>query len=301
MRVKQLAERILKRRDPRVYAQESYDYRDGLDDVVNEFILTVLIKERQLDYIFGVAVHIDDFDRLITHHLRRFLARTRLRTVVDNLLDRSVEMLRQPPFIVLAGAPPHESFGLVGTSYQASVASPADVRRASALARNVPRDRSRAKERAPRIYDANALAAVLSILLTTVGVPVTRATLGEFFEQSLTAWYPGTLDLDEQRDTRDPEFTPEEMILIRDTAERMVAEMDEQDRIIFEYKHANLPDWQVARRLGLSRQATAPRKAALMTRLREGLVGLDTRVQEGILAEIAGRLTLHQGGDTDAA
>lgn len=300
-RVRQLTERILRRRDPRVYAQGSHDYRDALDDVVNEFVLSVLIKERQLDYIFEVATQIEDFDRLINHHVRRFLARTRLRTVVDNLLDRSVEILREPPFRVISGIAPKESFGLLGISYVHSVVSSAAIRTAAVLARNVPTDKTQASERAPRVYDANSLSTVLSILLTSVGAPVTRETLSEFFEQSLTAWYPGTLDTDEQRDTQDPGFDPEEVILIRDTAERMIAEMSEEDGIIFTYKHANLPDRVVAQRLGLSRQSTAPRKAALMARLRTVLAELDGPVQAGVLREMAGRLAREQGGDVDDA
>lgn len=295
-RVREATERLLRKRDPRTYAQGSHDYRDALDDVVNDFILAVLIKERQLDYIFEVATQLEDFDRLVNHHIRRFLARTRLRTVVDNLLDRSIEMLRQPPFVVIAGAPPDESFGLLGTSYTNSVASSAAIREAAALARNVPTDKTHASERAPRVYDSASLSAVLSILLATAGTPVSRETISAFFEQSLTAWYLGTLDSGEQTDTQDPSFNPEEVFLIQDTAEGMIAEMSEEDRIIFAYKHANLPDRQVAQRLGLSRQSTAPRKAALMARLRTALAGLDSAVQAGVLTEVAGRLAREQTG-----
>src|SRR5688500_17677047 len=82
-RVRALVERYLRRRDPRSYAQCAHDYRDSLDDVCHDFALEVLIGERQIDYIMSVAATIDDFDRLVQFQLRRFLARTRNRTVVD--------------------------------------------------------------------------------------------------------------------------------------------------------------------------------------------------------------------------
>jgi hypothetical protein len=114
-RVRQLVGRLLRHRDPTVYARGAHDYRDALDDVVNDFIVDVLIGERQIDYVMSTAGDLDSFDRLIGRQLRRYLARTRERTVVDNLIDRSIQVLRAPPFeaqgigelerYVLAGAP----------------------------------------------------------------------------------------------------------------------------------------------------------------------------------------------------
>lgn len=297
-RVKQLVDRQLRRRDPRIYARESYDYKDALDDVVNDFVLEVLIKERQIDYILQVATEIDDFDRLISHHIRRFLARTRVRTVVDNLLDRSVQILREPPFMITGGSSPNEIFGLAGVSYAVEpVPSATGVRTAAALARSVPTDRSDATERAPRVYDSSALVEVLKILLTTVLTPVSRESLQEFFEYLLTAWLPSTLDDSDELNLPDLALSPEESSLVRDTAERVSAEMSTQEKIIFAYKFANLPDRQIADRLGLSRQSVVPRKAALMARLGEVLSGLDARLQQGVLAEVAARLALAEGGD----
>src|SRR4051794_16994893 len=88
-RVRGLVDAMLRHRDPAIYARGAHDYRDGVDDVLHDFTIDVLLHEGQLAYIFDNAADVDGFDRLINYQLRRYLARTRQRTIVDNLLDRS--------------------------------------------------------------------------------------------------------------------------------------------------------------------------------------------------------------------
>jgi hypothetical protein len=92
-RTQNVVRSLLSRRDPAVYAR-GLAGSDAAADVLQDFVIDVLIGEGQLDYVFTVALTIDDFDRLLRFQARRYLARTRVRTVVDNLIDRSLAVLR---------------------------------------------------------------------------------------------------------------------------------------------------------------------------------------------------------------
>jgi len=92
-RVQGLLDAMLRSRDPRIYARGAQDYRDGLDDVLHEFTIDVLLHEGQLGYALDTAADEHGFDRIINRQLRRYLARTRERSIVDNLLERSLRLL----------------------------------------------------------------------------------------------------------------------------------------------------------------------------------------------------------------
>lgn len=287
-RVLTLTRPLLRTRDPRVYARGAHDFRDGLEDVVNDFVLTVLIEERQIDYVLGVATGIDDFDRLIRRQIRRFLARTRSRGIVDNLIDRAVQILRNPPFGVVGGSGPGEVYGRPKGPYgRGDIASDGEIAMAAALAQGIPKVTSKAEERAPKVYDAEGLLAALSILVDNVGGPVGRRNLQSFFDLLLTAWTLTFLDLAAEENIQDVSLSPEDETVISDLANRLSDAMSIEERTIFQYKYANLPDRQLAEKLGLSRQSTAPRKIALFDRLSAELNGLAPALQSAFLASLS--------------
>jgi hypothetical protein len=285
-RVRLLTDRLLRRRDPLVYARGSHDYRDALEDVVNDFVVDVLIGERQLDYVMATAGDENGFDRLIGRQLRRYLARTRTRTVVDNLLDRSVQALRAAPFMS-SGTGALERFTLANAAGDVhGDITESDVRRAAALAQSIPKIPSEGTERAPKVYDADGLRRVLIALCRSVPAPVSRQDLQTFFEALLTAWTPSFLEPGEEQDRPAPSLNPSEESLVNETATHLVSSMTDEERLIFQYKYANLPDRQVAAALGLSRQAAAPRKQALFRRLMEELSDHEQSLQGAVLARI---------------
>jgi hypothetical protein len=285
-RVRLLADRLLRRRDPLVYARGAHNHRDALGDVVNDFVVDVLIGERQVDYVMATARHLDDFDRLVRRQLRRYLARTRMRTVVDNLIDRSVSAMRSPPFAA-AGSGELERFALADEPGDPDTSvMEAQLRRAAALAQAVPKIPSEATERAPKIYDGEGLRRVLTVLCRAVTSPLSRQDLQTFFEDLLTAWAPSFLEPGEEQDSPAVDLTPSEQSVVNETAHELVATMTDEDRLIFQYKFANLPDREVAEALGLSRQSTAPRKQALFARLIEELADYERQLQTAVLARI---------------
>ena len=283
-RVNSLVEGMLRRRDPTIYARGAHDYRDALADVTQDFILDVLIGERQIDYVMSVSPDIESFDRLVTRQIRRYLARTRARTVIDNLIERSLPILRKAPFVTHAGGG-EDRFSLGGALVDDPAGDEARLRTAVALAQAVPKTIGQGEERAPRIYDQEALTGVLSILCTQLKRPVFRADLQDFFHILLTPWATALLDLDAEEHARRT-LTPEEEAVVNEVSQTMVAEMSDEERLIFQYKYANMPDREIASALGLSRQSTAPRKRELFLRISSQVEGLALDIQQAVLARV---------------
>src|SRR5438128_2873924 len=75
------------RYDPQIYAG-SANWGDAEDDVLQGVVTEILIQEGQLDFLMATAATLDDFRNLLTRQVRRYLARRRRRSVIDNLLDR---------------------------------------------------------------------------------------------------------------------------------------------------------------------------------------------------------------------
>lgn len=280
-RVTDLVERMLRTRDPAIYAGGVHDFRDALPDVTHDFVIDVLIKERQIDYVMSIAGDLGSFDRLVNRQLRRYLARTRVRTVIDNLMDRSMEILRETPFIT-HGQGEGERFTL--GSLTEGPPGQKEMWRAIVLAQGVRKTPASAHKRAPRIFDTDSLTAVLSIFLAEATCLVSRRDLHDFFEYLLTPWLPTFLEED-AGERPGPMLAPDEEAVVKEVAEQLVEGMSTEDRLIFQFKFANVADKELASVLGMSRQSTAPRKKALYERISDKVSGLDPHLQHAVLAE----------------
>jgi hypothetical protein len=283
-RVHDLVSRAMRHRDPAIYGHGSPDRIDAVDEVLQDFVLDVLIRERQIDYIMTVSSGLEDFDRLMTRHVRRYLARTRKRTLIDNLIDRAVDRMSQRPFRAVAVGN-DERFSLGGITPDHPV-SDEKLRVAAAVAQKVPKDRSDAEARAPRIYDSDRLTQVLSILLQEGRGWVRRADLQRFFELLLTPWTVTLLDDTESVDVAARQLGPEQSVLVEDTVSRLVGALDEEARTILMMKSANLPDRDVANRLGVSRPTVAHRKAEVYATVRAELELVDPALHSHIVARL---------------
>ena len=82
-----------RRYPPTVYARSATWNDDAIDDLVQDVITHRLLGERQLAYLFDVGRTIDAWRALLDRQVRIALARRRVRTVVDNLLDRAKRLL----------------------------------------------------------------------------------------------------------------------------------------------------------------------------------------------------------------
>src|SRR5439155_23995156 len=79
---------ICRRYDPQVYGR-SASWDDAEEDLVQSVVLELLLEEGQLDYLMATCVRLEDFEQLLRFQIRRYLARQRRRTIVDNVLDRA--------------------------------------------------------------------------------------------------------------------------------------------------------------------------------------------------------------------
>jgi hypothetical protein len=124
---------------------------------------------------------------------------------------------------------------------------------------------------------------VLSIFCGQAECPVSRKDLQDFFQDLLSPWTPTFLEED-AKERPDPILAPDEEAVVKEVVDRLVDGMSSEDRLIFQYKFANLADKEVASALGLSRQSTAPRKKALFERISDGVSDLAPHIQQAVLA-----------------
>jgi hypothetical protein len=287
-RIQTVVKSLLSRRDPAIYAR-GLAGSDAVAEVAHDFVVDVLIEEGQLAYIFEVALTIDDFDRLLYFHAGRYLARSRVRTVVDNLIDRAVRFLRNADDIETLTMGKREVFVPKKTdTVQTAPDSERLLNRAVALAAAVPKLSSDGDQRAPAVYSADALEQVLRILVETYREPIGRTELDAFFSKLLTAWKPSFLGLDSDVEPEDRALLAEDEVLAMDLAVSLAERMTSEERDIFAFQHAHLPDRDLAAHLNLSRQSVSPRKQRLFRGwLADELCELSEEVKVAVLERLA--------------
>ncbi len=128
---------------------------------------------------------------------------------------------------------------------------------------------------------------MLRILLETYGEPIGVTELDAFFSKLLTAWKPSFLGLDSGLEPTDHALLAEDVTLATDLAISLAESFTPQEREIFAFKYANLPDHELAAHLNLSRQSLSPRKLALFRRLADELGELADEVQAAVIERIA--------------
>lgn len=282
-RVTTLVRSALRKRDPRVYADGAHAAEDALDDVVHNFFEFLLGHgdKSQLKYAVDNSSSIDHFDALLTRQLKMFLARTRRRSVVDNLLDRS--------FKISDG---HSKLSTDGRSIWCGevleqTLSEQQLRKSASLGLEaVPRIYTNPDERNPKIYTDDDLAVLLVVVLEDLGQPVTRRELHEILEFLLTPWLATVLGLEEDLQPKSLDLLPVEKTVVENQALAIVRTMTSRQVTIFRYKVSELSDTELARALGVSRPTAAKEKEELLAHLRVQLDELDERVATAVLGRI---------------
>lgn len=264
---------------------------DARADVIQGFFTEVLIGEGQLAFVFGSVDDIDGFDRLIQFQARRYLARTRVRTVVDNLLERAVSILRAAGDVEVCRLGDREFFSLRTAAGRPVGDRDSWLKQAVALARLVPKLAAHGDERAPAVFSRDALEQVIRILLTVYDEPAGLSDLDAFFSRLLTGWRPSFLGLGSEVDPPDEALTPEDEVLATDLAEQYAKALTPEERKILVFKYANLPDRQLAAHLNISRQTLSPRKQELFTRLKDDLSEVPHEARVLVLERLASILT----------
>jgi hypothetical protein len=286
-RVRSLVDQQLRHRDPMIYARGARHYRDGLEDVLHDFVIDVLLKG-QLAYIFDTAHSLNEFDRLTNFQLRRYMAHTRQRTIVDNLIDRSIAVMEADDLIISTGSGGGRTFALSGLAPLQATRDEEALRRAAAVAKEaVPRTFSNPDDRQPKVYSDASLRTLLRLFLGEARSSVGRADLQALFEILLTPWLATVLGLDEAESPRLGDLEPDERVAVEETAVRIVERWDNETAIVFRYKLSNTADAQLAGRLGVSRPTAANKKKELFEQLQADLVDLNPTLRVAVLQRLA--------------
>lgn len=272
---------LLRRRDLTVYAEVATNPADAALDIAQSFIEKVLLGEGQIDYIFQVSNDSDAVKRLLQHHLRRFLAKQRKRTVVDNLFERCVELLTSSSDFKGSF---ESGFQLVGVTDQNTPVKASSVRRAAAIASQIPQLKSTAIHRNPRLFDQPRVRILLGILFKEAVGVITKADLQKFLQDLLTPWDFGRLDVNVN--SLSEQTIVGTTVIDSDMFIHIVQQMEPSERFIFKAKYSGQPDREIANHLSISRSQATGLKSALWQKLVNEFAGVDERSHAEIIAGI---------------
>lgn len=274
------AESVTRHYDPIVYARTS-TWADALDDTVQQLVVDLLLGDGQIDYMMSVCRDLESFRRLMMVQIRRLLARTRTRTVVDNLLDRSRAILAEPPFEAHLAGKRQGTYGIQGAEVRAATAD--EVWRAARLAALVPRVGVGKSGRAPLVYTDRDLK---SLLLSVAGELNCRFTLNDLdtiLKLVLTDFLPSLLDSDEDVSAVTSEaLTPEEQAVVSETASSIFMALDGDQRVLLRQKLAGVSDGELAASRSMSRPTLASRKQLVFAVLERELQDLPRATQVAV-------------------
>lgn len=286
-----------KRYDPNVYARASRWGEEEIDELCQDVTTIRLLGEEQLAYMFDVAAEIGHWEALLVRQVRLTLARRRVRTVVDNLLDRIRSRLTDCDWVEAAtDASGQTVFRFAGSGRPYRELSDRQVRELAEQVRIVPRRFPERGDRAPSVYSRRGLDAVLRVVLEGAVGGVKSSDLGRILRSALTDWIPGVLELNDavmQRQATEP--TPEELTTLRDIAKGIVLTLSSGEADMIRGRLAGLPDVDIATRLGISRPTLIRRREALFGRLRAAAANLSDNAKEACVDEIV--LLLTEAGD----
>jgi hypothetical protein len=276
--------------DPVVYGHvASWDL--GLDDLVQEFGLDVLVGQGQLDYAMLVASDRTHFRRLMARQLRYLLARRRRRTVVDNLLDRSRRRVARRPFQLVKGRS-EWSYTLEDKEVRPGRVGEDLMRKVAAELADIPTNRCAPRVRAPVLYSEQSLGEMLERIASSVECAVAVSDLDRIFNVMLTSWVPSFLKDGEGAVARAEAqgLDAEELMIAAEVTNGILAMCGDGSRELLRLKLDGRSDREIARRLGLSRPTVAKRKRALMLQLERSLDGLHDGLRQAVLDRVGAEL-----------
>lgn len=280
--VRQLCAQTTRRYPPTIYATSTSWDDSAIDDLVQDVIVKRLLDRGQLDYIMLTAHSTSEFERLVTFQVKRCLTRRRRRTIADNLIDRSQQILRQPPFEEVQGVTPTR-YKLPGEPSEDRDPTTAEIRLATIVARAVPRDaRGVARERAPRVYTTEALAALLEGVARTLPTSFSVRSLDEIFRLLLTDLIPSDLDEDDidEHAQAAVERDPARTAVLQNVVARIIGRLTGEQKVVLKMKAADVADGEIAMVIGVSRPTIADRKHEIFELIRSETTDMDDGERE---------------------
>jgi hypothetical protein len=280
-----------RRYDPTVYARTA-NWADAIDDVVQQLVVDLLIGDGQLEYMMSVVRGVEDFRALMALQVKRLLARTRTRTVVDNLIDRARVILRSDEFQRHPGGRDRETYALPGAEPRGPTED--ELWGAARTAALVPRVGIGRSDRAPLVYADEHLKALLSGVAADLGCRFSLRDVDNILSLVLTDFLPSFLDSDEGvSEVRSAALTAEEDVMVTQTAGSILKCLDGEQRSLLRDKLASIPDAEMAKARGISRPTLAARKHTVFSVLEAELSDLERPIQVAVMDRLG--LALAQG------
>lgn len=271
---------------PNVYARSALWNDDVIEDLVQDVITDRLLGERQIDYLFDVARTIDAWRALLDRQVRITLARRRVRTVVDNLLDRAKSLLDSDDSVQRSVFSKRALYSLRESGATYLPFTDEVIRRVVEDVRVVPRQTPGRGERAPMVYSKRNFVALLRVVLRHAPGGVTIRDLGRILELVLTDWIPAVLEQDEGSVGMVVEDLGE-IGSAREVARQMVAGWSVDEARIVRGLLAGLPYIEIARRVSVSRPTVIKRQRVLMDGLRVAAEEFGEIGQKALIDEVA--------------
>lgn len=273
------ASRVVRKYSPSVYARSAAWDDEALNDLVHDVVERILTKG-QAEYICDVANDFGHARALIYRQVRMTLIDRRQRTAVDNLFDRAVERLGEPPFEQVKKKP--RSWRIAGCSLEATPYT----RRLTASLAALPRLPGNGTERASPIWTTETLTDALVLICKGV-CEVEELDLRKILDESLTVFATAEVVSDEAgSDDRAGELDPSDLIMANELVERLGAVLTEEESTVLAGKWIGDSDDDIARRLGVSRPTAAKYKASAFTKIHDEL----TSQSEALVGYVLGRL-----------
>jgi hypothetical protein len=285
--IRQLARAITRSYDPMVYAQVA-SWDEGIEDLIQEFGLEVLIGQGQLDYAMMMATDYTHLRRLLALQLRHLLARRRRRTVIDNMLVRCRQLVADPPFR-LVNHQREWSYTRIERQVVSGNPTPAQLRSVAGRLASVPRIRSTPRKRAPVVYSEASLRTILETTAESVECAVRSTDLDGIFRLLLSAWVPAFLKGGERAISRAPTaaLDAEEQLLVKDTTRAILASFDGTLGEVLHLKLSGVSDREIGCRLELSRPTVSKRKREAQRLMESAMDGLGETARMAVMDRLA--------------
>ncbi len=194
----EVARRVCRRYPPQVYADNSQWNEASIEDLAQSVALERLLGESQLDYIFMQASEnpargLETVEGLLAIQVQRTLAHRRAPSVVDRLVRRIKQLLRNPPDGMQAQEVGGDTWIHGVAASPADVLSPSDRHRGVHRIADIPRIPSNPSgERESKVYGSPQLTEVVLRLCDEYG-GLYLSDLRRILEELLTAWLPEVL------------------------------------------------------------------------------------------------------------
>lgn len=273
------ATRVARRYPPSVYARASSWDDDAISDLVQD-VVERMITKGQIDYICDVANDFGHARALIYRQVKMTLIDRRQRTAVDNLFDRAVQRLSEPPFEMARQRP--RSWRLAGPAAAAS----APTRRLTMALGALPRLPGNGTERASAIWTADTLTDALTLLCRAVG-EVEEIDLKRVLDEALTVFATAEVVSDEAgAGGRSGELDPGDLVLADGLTDRLITVFTTEEATVLAGKWMGDSDGDIARRLGVSRPTAAKYKESAFEKVRAELASQSEAIVGYVFARL---------------